>query len=132
MAIFNKTNGEKSLSPETTIIASGAKIEGVFNCHSRLHVDGEIIGKIHSKSIVTIGKSGKISGEIIAKRLIVNGLFEGTANCDTIEVLENGKLVGQVISKELMIEAKAEFEGESKIKRDTEKTIHKAPEKTKA
>lgn len=132
MAIFNKTNGEKSPSPETTIIASGAKIEGVFNCNSRLHVDGEIIGKIHSKSIVTIGKSGKISGEIVAKRLIVNGHFEGTANCDTIEVLENGKLVGQVISKELMIEAKAEFEGESKIKRDAEKTTHKAAEKTKA
>jgi len=120
MAIFNKTDGDTSASSETTIVASGAKIDGVFNCSSRLHVDGEIVGQIHSKSIVTIGKGGKISGEITANRLIVNGLFEGEANCDGVEVLAGGKFLGKVISKELMIEAKAEFEGESKIKRDSE------------
>jgi len=120
MAIFNKTDGDTSASSETTIIASGAKIDGVFNCNSRLHVDGEVVGQIHSKSIVTIGKGGKISGEITANRLIVNGFFEGEANCDGVEVLASGKFLGKVISKELMIEAKAEFEGESKIKRDSE------------
>lgn len=120
MAIFNKTDVSTSASSETTIIASGAKIDGVFHCNSRLHVDGEVLGQIHSKSIVTIGKSGKISGEITANRLIVNGLFEGEANCDGVEVLAGGKFLGKVISKELMIEAKAEFEGESKIKRDNE------------
>ncbi len=118
MAIFNKDNEGQVTSSETTIIASGAKVDGVFNCDSRLHVDGIVTGQIHSKSIVTIGKSGKISGEVTATRLIVNGLFEGDANCDTVEVLAGGKLLGKVLSKELMIEAKAEFEGESKIKRD--------------
>jgi cytoskeletal protein CcmA (bactofilin family) len=120
MAIFNKDNERptSASTSETTIIASGAKVEGVFNCNSRLHVDGNIAGQIHSKSIVTIGKSGKVNGEIIASKLIINGIFEGEANCDTIEVLAGGKLLGKVVSKELIIEAKAEFEGESKIKKD--------------
>jgi cytoskeletal protein CcmA (bactofilin family) len=129
MAIFNKTDADTPASSETTIIASGAKIDGVFNCHSRLHVDGEVIGQIHSKSIVTIGKGGKISGEITASRLIVNGLFEGDANCDGVEVLAGGKFLGKVISKELMIEAKAQFEGESKIKRENEPVKIKEPKK---
>jgi cytoskeletal protein CcmA (bactofilin family) len=120
MAIFDKANAESPASSETTIIASGAKIDGVFNCASRLHVDGEVTGEVHSKSIVTIGKGGKINGSITANRLIVNGLFEGNANCDGVEVLAGGKFLGKVVSKELMIEAKAEFEGESKIKRDNE------------
>lgn len=120
MAIFNKTDVSTSASSETTIIASGAKIDGVFNFNSRLHVDGEVLGQIHSKSIVTIGKSGKMSGEITANRLIVNGIFEGEANCDGVEVLAGGTFLGKVISKELMIEAKAQFEGESKIKVDSE------------
>ncbi len=120
MAIFDKTNAESPASSETTIIASGAKIDGIFNCASRLHVDGEVTGEVHSKSIVTIGKAGKINGSITANRLIVNGLFEGNANCDGVEVLAGGKFLGKVVSKELMIEAKAEFEGESKIKRDNE------------
>lgn len=129
MAIFNKTDADTPASSETTIIASGAKIDGVFNCHSRLHVDGEVNGQIHSKSIVTIGKGGKISGEITANRLIVNGLFEGDANCDGVEVLAGGKFLGKVISKELMIEAKAQFEGESKIKRENEPVKIKEPKK---
>ena len=120
MAIFDKNNADSPASSETTIIASGAKIDGVFNCASRLHVDGEVTGEVHSKSIVTIGKGGKINGSITANRLIVNGFFEGDANCDGVEVLGGGKFLGKVVSKELMIEAKAEFEGESKIKRENE------------
>jgi len=118
MAIFDKSDGKSSASSETTIIASGAKVEGVFNCESRLHVDGEIIGEVHSKCIVTIGKGGKISGNVTANRLIVNGLFEGDANCDGVEVLAGGRFLGKVTTKELMIESKAQFEGESKIKTD--------------
>ena len=120
MAIFDKTNAESPASSETTIIASGAKIDGVFHCTSRLHVDGEVIGELHSKSIVTIGKGGKINGSINANRLIVNGLFEGDADCEGVEVLAGGKFLGKVASKEFIIEAKAQFEGESKIKRDNE------------
>lgn len=129
MAIFNKVDGDTPASSETTIIASGAKIDGVFNCNSRLHVDGEVVGQVHSKSIVTIGKGGKISGEITANRLIVNGFFEGEATCDGVEVLAGGKFLGKVVSKELMIEAKAEFEGESKIKRDNETVAMNKPKK---
>ena len=120
MGIFDKTNQCAVPASETTIVASGAKVEGIFHCETRLHVDGEIIGKILSESIVTIGKQGKVSGEIRASRLIINGLFEGNADCDNVEVLEGGKLLGKVVSKELIIEAKAIFEGESKIKTASE------------
>jgi len=119
MGIFNKADQCSVPASETTIVATGAKIEGTFTCQTRLHVDGEIIGKIFSDSIVIIGRQGKISGEIHASRLIVNGLFEGNADCDNVEVLEGGKFIGKVISKELIIESKAIFEGESKIKTET-------------
>ena len=120
MGIFDKADQRTVSTSETTIIASGAKAEGIFNCQTRLHIDGEIIGKVLSDSIVTIGKQGRVNGEINASRLIVNGLFEGNANCDNVEVLEGGRFIGKVISKELIIEAKAIFEGESKIKSDTQ------------
>ncbi len=122
MGIFNKVDQCSVPASETTIIASGAKVEGIFHCQTRLHVDGEIVGKIISESIVIIGKQGKISGEIHASRLIINGLFEGNAECDNVEVLEGGKFIGKVVSKELIIEAKAIFEGESKIKAQSETT----------
>ena len=123
MGIFNKADQCAIPASEPTIIASGAKVEGVFNCQTRLHVDGEIIGKVLSDSIVTIGKQGRISGEIHASRLIVNGLFEGNADCENVEVLEGGKFLGKVFSKELVIEPNAIFEGESKIKTESIQTL---------
>jgi cytoskeletal protein CcmA (bactofilin family) len=123
MAIFNKTDEHTVSASETTIIARGATIDGTFECHSRLHVDGEVKGKINSDNIVTIGKNGKVNGDIKANRLVVNGFFEGNADCNGVEVLEGGKFLGTVLSKELMIEAKAHFEGESKIKRDQTQSL---------
>ena len=122
MGIFNKADQCSIPASETTIVACGAKIEGTFSCQTRLHVDGEIIGKIFSESVVMIGKQGKIIGDIQANHLIINGHFEGNADCEHLEVLEGGKLIGKVCSKELIIEAKAIFEGESKVKADPEVT----------
>jgi cytoskeletal protein CcmA (bactofilin family) len=72
---------------------------------------------------VTIGKQGKVFGKIEASKLIVNGLFEGDAICNSIELLKGGILRGKIVSKDLMIETKAIFEGESKIMRDSDKKI---------
>lgn len=89
----------------------------------RLHVDGEISGKIISNNIISIGKSGKIKGELSAKRLIVSGILEGEADCDSIELLKDGKILGKILVKDLMIESDAVFEGESQFKKDDEKKL---------
>ncbi len=123
MGVFSKHDQLSISDSETTIIANGAKVEGTFSCQSRLHIDGEIIGEVNSKNIVTIGKKGKFSGKIEASKLIINGLFEGDAICESIELLKGGVLRGKIISKDLMIEAKAIFEGESKIKLDKKESM---------
>ncbi|MCF6173024.1 MAG: polymer-forming cytoskeletal protein, partial [Campylobacteraceae bacterium] len=65
------------------------------------------------------------SGKIISSKLIINGLFEGDAVCESIELLKGGILRGKIVSKDLMIEAKSIFEGESKIKLDHKDAIEK-------
>lgn len=118
MAIFDKHDNRSVSTSETTVIASGAKINGDFHFTSRLHVDGEIEGKIISTNVVIIGKKGVIKGELQADKLVVNGEFEGSADCSYVEVLAGGKFVGNVLSKELMIESKAYFQGQSNIRMD--------------
>lgn len=118
MAIFDKHDNRPVSSSETTVIASGAKINGDFQFACRLHVDGEIEGKIVSTNVVIIGKKGVIKGELQAEKLVVNGEFEGSADCSYVEVLAGGKLMGSVLSKELMIESKAYFQGQSNIRVD--------------
>jgi len=119
MAIFNKGDQPTTQSSETSIVASGAKIEGTVTIESKLHIDGEINGQIFSNNVVTIGKTGRFKGDMRAYKLIVSGHFEGTVDSDTVEILENGTIIGKVLSRDFMIESKAHFEGESKIKRDS-------------
>jgi cytoskeletal protein CcmA (bactofilin family) len=119
MAIFNKSDTESN----TTIIAVGTKIDGDFNLDCKLHIDGEVMGKVNSTNIVSIGVDGSVKGELISHKLIVSGTFEGTADCDSIELLKDGKIIGKIISKDLMIESNSIFEGESQLKKNDNKKV---------
>jgi cytoskeletal protein CcmA (bactofilin family) len=63
-----------------------------------------------------VGRNGKINGEVHAKKLIIQGEIEGSAEADRIEIHAEGRMSGKVTSSELVIEAQAVFEGESHFK----------------
>ncbi|MDR1976426.1 MAG: polymer-forming cytoskeletal protein [Campylobacteraceae bacterium] len=107
-----------SKQTESTIVANGAKLEGVFELSTYLYVDGVVSGKVYSTNTIVVGKRGLIKGEVEAPRMIINGKFEGKAICESVEILEGGTLLGIVYSNELVIEQKSYFEGESH-KKDT-------------
>ncbi|MDR1554801.1 MAG: polymer-forming cytoskeletal protein [Campylobacteraceae bacterium] len=117
MGIFVR-NGEHIVSKQTesTIVANGAKIEGVFELSTYFYVDGVVLGKVQSTNTIVIGKRGLIKGEVESPKMMVNGRFEGKAVCDSIEILEGGELFGAIYSNELIIEQRARFEGESHVK----------------
>ncbi len=81
-----------------------------------LYIDGEFEGSIKSKKLVTIGKSGKVRGDITTHHLVVQGTVEGSVDSNRLEIMSAGKVLGSILSGELIIEAKGHFEGESKIK----------------
>ncbi|TKX33098.1 bactofilin family protein [Campylobacter aviculae] len=131
MAIFSK--GSNSTAPssnsETTVISSGARIEGKFYFASMLHVDGELNGVIHSESIVVIGKNGNLKGELKADKIVVNGYFEGELEANSLEILTGGMVNGDINIKELAIENGGRFNGVSKIRQDDPvRLIENAPE----
>ncbi|EJA3408955.1 polymer-forming cytoskeletal protein [Campylobacter coli] len=120
MAIFNKSGNGTALSSssETTVISSGARIEGEFYFASMLHVDGELNGIVHSESIVVIGKNGNLKGELKADKIVVNGYFEGDLEADSLEILAGGVVSGNISIKDLAIENGGRFNGTSKIKQE--------------
>lgn len=81
-----------------------------------LYIDGEFEGTIKSKQLVTVGKSGKVRGEIHTNHLVVQGKVEGAVEAERLEIMAAGSVLGSILSSELVIEAKGHFEGESKIK----------------
>ncbi len=115
MAIFNKSNVDSGIS-ETTVISSGARIEGKFYFNSILHLDGEINGVVKSESVVIVGKSGSFKGELNAEKVVVNGLFEGDLNADSLEILAGGLVNGNISVNQIAIENGGKFIGNSSFK----------------
>jgi cytoskeletal protein CcmA (bactofilin family) len=117
MAIFNNSDDTPTQNNNnTTIITEGSLIKGEMTLDCNLYIDGEFEGKIHSKKLITIGKSGKVRGEIHTHHLVVQGSVEGSVDSNRLEIMSAGKVLGSILTGELIIEAKGHFEGESKIK----------------
>jgi len=76
-----------------------------------------------------VGRNGKINGDVHAKKLIIQGYVEGSAEADRIEIHAEGKMSGKVTSSELVIEAQAIFEGESHFKERPVMEHKKSPKK---
>ena len=119
MGFFNNSNqshqNTKSDST-TTIITAGTKIIGDINLSCNLYIDGYFTGNINSEKEITVGKNGKVQGEITAQRVIVQGLIEGSICATRVDIKEKGKITGSVESEEFVIEAKGIFEGNSLVK----------------
>ena len=102
-----------------------------MNLSCNLYVDGELEGKINSSKEVNIGKNGRINGDVITKRLVVQGFIEGSIHSDRVEIKANGHVKGTVESAELVIEAKGKFEGNSIVRgsKETPKQINTIADK---
>jgi len=123
MAIFrgsneNVTTTTTNNSKATAIISQGVKIKGDLELTAKLHVEGVIEGNLNSTNEISIGREGEIKGQLKAKKLIVNGRFEGEADCDSIEVLKGGIVKGDIIIKHITIETGGCFAGTSTLKED--------------
>jgi cytoskeletal protein CcmA (bactofilin family) len=119
MAIFNNgdvANKSGSTDTNTTIITAGAKIKGEIELSCNLFIDGELEGSITSSKEVTIGKNGKVKGNIITDRVVVQGYVEGEIEADRVDIKAAGHVSGEITSIELVIESKGIFEGTSKVK----------------
>ena len=127
MAIFKRSDQSKANGANMTIIAAGTKIEGNLKGGCKIHVDGEFSGSIISRSIISVGKTGIIEGEVVSKMLIVTGRFAGKADCEEIEIVAGGELIGQITSKILVLERGSFFEGENKLKNSAKRSAENPP-----
>ncbi len=119
MAIFGRNDNKKSaaaIKKCATTIAYGTQIKGDIVLTSSLHIDGEFEGTIHSDHIITISTQGRVIGDIIAKGIIINGLFRGSIQSPTIEILSQGNVKGKLTYHELTVEKGAKVEGETLVR----------------
>jgi len=86
---------------ETTLIASGARIEGTIRFKGTLEIEGEVVGDIlaegDGRAMIRILESGRVIGEVRAPMIVVNGAVTGNIHStDHIELAANAAVNGDV------------------------------------
>jgi cytoskeletal protein CcmA (bactofilin family) len=110
MAFFGNRGEEikESNTNSATIITTCTEINGTIKGSDTIHVDGILSGEIIAENMVVIGKNGVVNGQIEAKKIIVNGTFDGTIVCDNLEVMQSGKVSNRISATRMVLDGKVE------------------------
>ncbi|MFA6435320.1 MAG: polymer-forming cytoskeletal protein [Elusimicrobiales bacterium] len=112
MAIFKSTNITFDAKNSDTVIGHEAYFQGTLTAKGSLRIDGRIDGAIVDANLVTVGKTGKVKGDISCESCSVSGDINGNvAALDHIEVLSGSKITGDLRAPKIIIEEGAVFNG---------------------
>ena len=112
MALFKNTNMSFEAKNGDTVIGNEAYFQGTLTAKGSLRIDGRVDGSIVDAKIVTVGKSGKVKGDISCEICYVCGEVKGNITAlDHIEALTGSRVDGDMRSPRIMLEEGALFNG---------------------
>ncbi len=96
----------------SSIIGKDLKITGDVSCENGIKVDGDLVGNITCKSLISVTTSGKIDGNLDCSNCIIAGIINGGITAkNTIEVKKSAKITGDIKAVTLIVEPGAILNG---------------------
>nr|WP_255558210.1 polymer-forming cytoskeletal protein [Zhongshania aquimaris] len=108
-----KTDG----GARTTVVAAGTTLTGDVELNDDFHLDGIMKGNLISKNDLIVSTSGRFTGDVKAKRVLVSGILDGKVDADRLEIVASGQVSGEIKVRELVIESGGQFVGASQVKK---------------
>ena len=131
MSYFNQPKDERN-----KVVANGAvnkladpKVPGSTQVASTLGVDmvvtgnisgagpiqilGQVTGDIHASHLV-ICEGAHVEGKVTAKEALIDGVFKGTIQADTVKLRGSAEVEGEIFNRSLTVEENVRFEGVSR------------------
>jgi cytoskeletal protein CcmA (bactofilin family) len=98
--------GKSVISKDLKIIGQSLRIIS----RGTLQVDGEVEGDVGGAEII-IGEEGRVTGTVVAERVIVRGTISGVIRAMTVALQSSARVEGDIHHMSLVIEQGAEFDG---------------------
>lgn len=112
MAMFKNTSISFETKNGDTVIGNEAYFQGTLTAKGSLRIDGRVDGSVVDAKTVTIGKSGKVKGDVSCEVCYVCGEIRGNITAlDHVEALAGCRIDGDIRSPKLMLEEGALFNG---------------------
>jgi cytoskeletal protein CcmA (bactofilin family) len=98
------------------LLGKGSEFEGKLTFEGQVRIDGKFTGQIFTKDTLVIGDGAKVSAEISAGTVIVNGVVEGNIRASQmIEVHQPARIKGNLETPSLSMDRGVMFEGSCKM-----------------
>ncbi len=111
----NEKRSNRLSSAITTLVAEGTTIRGDIEFDGGLHMDGSVEGSITAqgaKAFLTLSEKGRVSGEIRAPNVVINGQVKGDIIVsERLELAAKARIDGNVYYKVLEMAAGAQLNG---------------------
>jgi len=112
----------RQLESEITLMSQGSLIKGEFTFDRMTRLHGRLEGKIHGLpgSVLIVGETASVHGEIKGDEIIIDGFVHGDIEAKTkVVVSESGRLIGNVRAPKFEVKFGAHFEGRAITVKDT-------------
>ena len=93
-----------------SIMSSDLVLTGNIVSDGEVQIDGEVVGDIKS-SVLLVGESAKIKGEIFADTIHIHGSINGQIKAKTVHLAKTAHVVGDILHENLSIDEGAFIEG---------------------
>lgn len=104
----------RQLESEITLLSQGSLIKGEVTLDRVTRLHGRVEGKIRGLpgSVIVIGETASVHGEIEGDEIIIDGFVHGNVRATTkVTVSECGRLLGDVKAPKFEVKFGAHFEG---------------------
>lgn len=102
----------KNTSGITNIIGEGTEIEGKMIVPGSIRIDGTVNGEMQVSEQLTVGRKGRVKGEILTRDAVIAGRVEAKIVVkNKIELQKNAKVDVDLNCKLLVIEEGVIFDG---------------------
>ncbi|PIS47714.1 MAG: hypothetical protein COT17_01980 [Elusimicrobia bacterium CG08_land_8_20_14_0_20_51_18] len=120
MALFKEKIVE--LSSSDTVIAPDAFLKGDIIVKGSIKIEGNVEGSVNESRTVTIGKNGRIKGDISCDRCVVYGEIKGNIFAsEHVEAMSNCRIEGDIKAVRVTMEEGAFFNGKCLMEAGPEK-----------
>lgn len=99
-----------------TLLGKGSEFEGKLTFEGQVRIDGKYNGQIQTKDLLVVGEGAKVTADISAGHVIINGTVEGTIRATTlVELHPPARVKGSIEAPALSMDKGVIFEGSMKM-----------------
>ncbi len=108
------------------VIGEGSVFEGRFYVNGSILIEGKFVGDIKTNDQLTIGPTGKVKTDIVARRVTVAGTMIGNIMAsEEVSLIQSGRVLGNITTPRLNVEEGVITEGKVTITSGQSETVQK-------